>query len=161
MVTRLSVAPSSSKNTASESPPSDCPLQAPEPLSYRVYAWDGVKVAPEATVIGLLRELVVGGVGKTLVAVRRCNLQTWTGLMPLFAGLSWGAGNPTYGSAVARVLRNTRPRRLRVNIFEAWFVLLGVLDVLWKNGCQDIQELLILVVEAGVAEDNVRAVRLR
>lgn len=71
IVTRLKVAPSSNKNTASESPPSDCPWQAPDPLSYLVYACGGVNVVPAAIVIALLKELVVGGVGKTLVAVRR------------------------------------------------------------------------------------------
>ena len=69
-MTWLNVAPSSKRKTASESPPSDCPLQAPEPLSYFVYDLDGVKVAPAATVIGLLKDVDVGELGIEFVAVR-------------------------------------------------------------------------------------------
>jgi hypothetical protein len=39
-----------------------------------VYATGGVNVAPAAMVIALLSELVVGGFGKTFVAVRRCRV---------------------------------------------------------------------------------------
>ena len=66
-----------------------------------------MKVAPAATVIGLLKELVVGGVGNTLVAARRSNLFSDQNIS------SDSHDRITYGSAETKVAR-----RVKVKIEE-------------------------------------------